>query len=614
MIMFGVCCVLGSVEVVAQQGERPAVLRPTFARVLDAAGESLAGAVVTFVGGLPHLMRECQEIHEVQVAADHRGRAIAKLLPDLCYVAWASGPEVDGVSTWSPVKGYFGAGAMLEIVCSRVRELTTCKLVGTQAWQHLAPLSYFAVTPIPGIERELESDGDMLVKIPEAASQSQGSAFCWFEVRTADGQPLWSVPLREEVRLPPPRKVRIRAVDDSGRPLKGAKVLHRVGQLLSWRLDRLRSVGSDRMRRVGLTDDDGYCTIELPSDKALWGDADDNLMLFVEAEGRPKVAGGYWRGAFYADDHKVNQIKDNELVFTCRKAEPLQGRIAGAPQGTIAHLSAICKVHLSRTSYMHDARAFAVEVDKGGAFTFLDVPEDLHSCRVSFLPPTGSDWQPPIFAPESARELPIELKRESGAELQSLELVVADVSVTDPSGRPARGSVALVSSADRRGILMRDSLLRVALDQRGLVRLRVAPGNWVFVLITDSGYCGEVLELKTDGEKVHIVLQPLETMTVALTDRQGQPIAGARVESAGGSTRGTNDPVASILQGLTLDMESYWRFLRTDDEGKVSIPFVPIEGCTKRARLAWESRNSTPFTLEDGATERVKEEDTRKNR
>jgi hypothetical protein len=60
-------------------GEPPR--RPTFARVVDAAGGALPGAEVTFAGWVPHLGTVVAPLDVQVVAADARGRARANLRP-----------------------------------------------------------------------------------------------------------------------------------------------------------------------------------------------------------------------------------------------------------------------------------------------------------------------------------------------------------------------------------------------------------------------------------------------------------------------------------------------------------------------------------------------------
>jgi hypothetical protein len=577
-----------------REGRRSSDVRPTFGLVKDVEGNPVSDAVVTLVGGLPHLSPALQDIHVVEVATDKRGRAMARLLPGLCYVAWASRPVVDGQRASSEVHGYFAAGAMFELTCGEPLPVPNCTLSGEQSWQHLGALRYFAMTSMPGTEVEL-------VRNAEGRFEPPGLPFDVFEVRLADGQALWHAPIKEELQLPPPQSLRVRVVDEHGKPLAGAKVHHRVGRLSSWRLDGLRSVGEDRMRLLGTSDDDGLCVVEVPYDTNPLRDGRDNLLLFVACEGRPSVAGGIWNRAYYVSDHKVPEIEGDELRFECVEVEPLRGAMANAPAGTTAHLAAVCKLYLQRNSYLHDARVFTAEVGSDGKFAFADLPSELHSCRLSLVPPPGSDWLPPVFAPESGRALPADVMSMVGDPPGPIELISVELLVEDATGGPARGAVAFLSSGDRHGVLLRDSLLRVALDERGSANLRLAPGNWVVVVQTDTGYCGEQLRIDGTSDRAKVSLHALATMKVVLRNAAGKPIAGASVRSRGTSTRGTNDPVSSILQGLSRTMRTQWERLVTDREGQVVIPFVPVEGVQHRVELRWDDGRSDEFALEPDA-------------
>ena len=590
------CLVVGAAELSAQVPSGPGggrkALRPTFARVTDAADKPVVNGVVTLVGGYPHLSPSLQDIHVVEVATDKRGRAMARLKAGLCYVAWAKGPDVDGKRSTSQVLGYFSAGAMFELACGELEEIPTCTLTGEEPWQHLGALRYFAMTSMPGTDVELERNEQGVFELP-------GEPFDVFEVRMPDGQALWHARIRQELKLPPPQVIKVRAVDPEGVPIVAAKVKHRVGRLSSWRLDGLRSVGQDRMRLLGVTDKQGLCSVQVPYKTNPLREGRDDLLLFVEADGRPAVACGIWSRSNYVSDRKVPEFKGDELRFECNEVEPLRGSLPEAPAGTVAHLAAVCKLHLLRNSYLHDARVFTAEVSADGSFSFDDVPAELHSSRLSFVVPPGSTWEPPVFAPEASRELPHELVRREGQQTLPTELIAMDLMVLGPNGGPARGAVAFVSSGDRQGILLRDSLLRVALDERGSARLRLVPGRWVVVVMTDTGFCGEELELDTRNQRAKLALGPLARMQATLHDIAGKPIAGATVRSRGTTTRGTNDPVSSILQGLSTATNNRWRRLRTDQHGAVTIPFVPVEGVEQRVELRWSGGRSEEFALLD---------------
>jgi hypothetical protein len=577
--------------------------RPTFARVLDADGAPLR-ATVTFVGGHPHLSPALQDVHVTEVDSDERGRCIARLQPGLCYVAWAVTAAEDGARARSMVEGYFAAGAMVELRCAAPAPAGSIELVGDDAWSQHGALRCFAVTSIPGTEREL-------LRREDGTFEAPGAPFDRFEVRLPDGQPLWQQRVAARLELPPPRRVPVLAVDENGDPLAGARVWHRVGRRTSWRVDGLRSVGQDRMRLLGATGDDGRCEVVVPYDGDPLRDARENLLLFVESGDRPAVAGGVWNHAFYVSDHKVPRIDGDELRFECFPVEPLRGSVPAAPPGTVAHLAAICKLHLQRNSYLHDARVFTAEVQADGSFAFADVPTELHSCRLSFLPPAGSGWQPPVYPPEASRALPDDVVARVGT-ADPIGFGGVELQVLDALGGPARGGVAFVSSADRSGVLLRDSLLRVPLDERGQASLRMQPGNWVVVVVTDEGFGGDRLEVGRTGGRLEMNLRPLARTTVTLRGADGRPVPGARVRSRGTTTRGTKDAVGSIMQGLRATTRMHWQGLRTDAEGRVVIPFVPVEGVRQRVELTWDGGRSEEFALAADERVTVRETEPRK--
>ena len=568
-------------------------LRPTFCQVVDEAGAAVVGAEVTLVGGQPGLSADLQEGHVVEVVTGKRGRVLARLRSGLCYAAWAKGPVVDGQRASAAVVGYFAAGAVIELRCGAPAPTQTCRVTGADAWSDGARLRYVAaMNAIPGTERELEVGADGSFDAP-------GAPFDWFEVRSPDGQPLWGARMEARLELPPPQRVQVRAVDERGGPLAGAEVAHRVTPGISWRVDGLRSVGQDRMRALGVTDAEGRCDVIVPYDGDPLQAPTQDLLLFVTAGDRPPVAGGVWGGRYYVSGHRVAEIKGGELRFDCPAVAPLYGAVPGAPRGTVAHLSAICKLHLRRDSYLHDARVFTAEVESDGSFVFVDVPEELHSCRLSFVAPAGVDWQPPVYPPEARRALPADVVARLDTQ-EPLDFGEVSLQVIDATGGPARGAVALLSSAERRGVLLRDSLLRAPLDERGQARLRMQPGKWVVVVVTADGFGGEPLEVGAAGGAFEMRLQPLARTRVTLIDERDAPVVGARVQSRGTSTRGTNDPVRSLLQGLRVTTHAQWGALRTDEQGRVEVPFVPVEGVRQRIELTWGDRRSEEVELEPG--------------
>ncbi|MFK7739703.1 MAG: hypothetical protein AB8H80_05215 [Planctomycetota bacterium] len=594
--------------------------RPTFARVFDSSGAPAVGAQVTMVGCRPDLVRELQDVDVVRVLAGRRGRVIAKLQPGLCYVAWAE--EAEGAAppsrlpTASPVLGWFAAGAMLDLRLEPVLGSLRVRVAGLDAWQeHLRAaataagaaadvspkLSVHAMTSQPGVAKELELNEDGEVVRPPPA-------YRLLEVRLPDGSPLWSVQLwqrAEEIRVPPPIRLKVRVVDAQQQPLAEAQLLHRVTRLPGFDVDSLRASGEARNRVCGQTDADGRCELVVPSDGEVFGEGRTDLLLFAQAGDRPAVAGGRWRSNFYQNDQCIPKFDAEELLFVCPKVEPLRGVLPGLPAGSKVQLSATCKLYMQdRGGYLHDPRHFLAEVAANGEFSFEHVPESLHSCRLlvgpsTALPPVDeghTTWSAPIFPSERDRKLPEVLGAQAG---EPPELGRFTVSVTEPAGTPARGGVAIVASAERQGVLMRNSMVRVPLDERGAATLRLPVGAWVVVAITSGGFGGRAFEIEGAAAELSLEMAPFAISRVTVVDRRGEPVAGARLISRGRQLRGTDSPLPSILQGLQRSSFVSWTNLRSDDKGVIAVPFVFVDGADERFLLQWADggKSSDAFIL-----------------
>ncbi len=571
------------------------VRRPTFVRVVTAAGDPLANAVVTFAGCQPHLGSAAGPADVLLIQSDARGRAQAKLQASSCYVAWAVGPpDAEGHGVLSSVQGFFAAGALVELCCDLPYAPSHLQITGAEPWHALGPLQYFLLTQAPGSETALVVDADGTIPLPPGPPSV-------IEVRSHDGQPLWSTSgTSGELAIPPPQSLRVRVIDENGAPLAGASVRQRVVRLLPWRNDGLGGVVEDRYRELAQVDADGRAVVQVPYLRdPLKEQTHGDLLLFAGTAGRPPVAGGVFNRSLYQDDHKVDKATGDELRFTCKRVEPLAGCCGAVPAGTVAHLSAVCKLFSERTSYVHDARAFVTTVDAAGKFAFDDLPAELHSCRLTIVPPQGSPRVLPLFQAMSGRELPPEVAvREGGAGLALPGFTNLNVQVTEPGGGPARGVVAFLAPGDQRGVLFRDSLVRFPLDARGAASLRLAPGKWVVLAVSSAGWAASLLELEPGERDATLAMEPLGSMRIRLQDNEGHAIADARVQVRGTTTRGTGDALQSMLQSLRGPGRAQWANLRTDAEGRMTIPFVPVPGVTQRLLLQWVGGRTVEFALE----------------
>lgn len=576
--------------------------RPTFLRVVDRDGEPVEDAEISVFGVWPEVVESLQDVDLRTVATDARGRAITKLWPDRCYAAWVRRAGDEGAGS-SRLYGWFAAGAMFELVLHDAEAPASITIAGLDAWREHGPLQVVLLGPHPGLEQPVEPDVDGRFARP-------GTPFDRVEVRMPDGQPLWSASLADELVLPPPRRVAVRVLDGDDRPIAGAEVRHRTARLRGLDVDGLRTLREARERLCATTDDEGRCVVVVPSAGEPFVDVREDLLLLASAPGHASVAGGTWNGNRYLDDHRVDAFEGDELVLHCESVAPMRGLLPGAPRGTRVQLAAVCKLHVQR-GYMHDVRTFTAVVGGGGRFALDGVPAELHSCRVTFVAPSGSAWRPPLFPPQSGRALPELLLAD---EPEALPLGLLRLEVLDARGGPARGGIAMLTSAESDGILLRDSLLRVPLDERGAATVPVTAGEWAVAAVTATGFGAETVEVEPGEHAARLELQPLARMRVELRDRRGEPVAGARLQARGRRMRGAEGPVAALLAGLSSSGFVPHERLVTDARGVVDVPFVPVEGLESRFVLSWHGGRSDEFSLVAGGEVVVREQNSEDGR
>jgi hypothetical protein len=137
----------------------------------------------------------------------------------------------------------------------------------------------------------------------------------------------------------------------------------------------------------------------------------------------------------------------------------------------------------------------------------------------------------------------------------------------------------------------------VPLDTRGGATLRLMPGRWILAVGTETGWAAQDLTVAAGAAEVTLAMQPHALARFELRGDDGQPVAGARIVARGTTTRGTT-LVESVIAGLRTRSSERWSTLATDADGRVVVPFVPVEGSTVRIALMWPGGSTVDLTLE----------------
>lgn len=571
--------------------------RPALIRVVDESGAPREGVQVTLAGGAAQFAPAAWPVDVQRVATDARGRATARVLPDVSYVAWVCEvlPGGDKARVADPV-GYFGANAMLDLACHE-EPVVALPVRGAGAWQDLGPLRYFLVTPHPGAAIELAPDAAGALHVPSMPE-------CDLDVRTAAGDVLWSrsaagLGAGDALVIPLPSEVRVTVTDDQGKPLPGARIRHRVVRRSVWRLDPGGGVAEPVFRTVGIADAEGRAVVRVPFDGDPLRDLDHGeMLLYVDAPGMPAVAGGLCGRAIYANGEKQADFAGSELAFHLARGEPLCIPSGIVPAGTVAQLVATCKLRIRANSYLHDPRSFTAIAGADGAMVFDGVPEDVHGLRISLLLDEGDTRMVCTLVGDSGRRLPAELQQEGRPlGLACGELAVA---VVDGRGGPARGCVVCVMPTTGTASYQRDAMARLPLDGAGRARVRLGFGSWVLVAMTSTGVMAATAVLSPDQptQTVEMRLEEVGVLRVRLLDDRGEPVVGARLRLAGTRRIATGDGMEVAHRYFKQQMQARWDTMRTDADGRLDLPVVAAERFGFDFTLVKDNRASERFALE----------------
>lgn len=581
---------LAAVPAVAQQERQPLI-----GRVVDAAGQALAGATVTAAWsplGHPDLGLGAS----ASTQCDARGYFAIPVPPRTPLAVWAIGAE-DGNGrppATAPTQAAIGVERFELVADKQANTAHELTLAGLDAWRDLGPISVrvhptvFADVPIviP------VGDGDA-VDLPALPPEG---AYC--EVVLGDGQILQRGSVSTaRLAVLPPQEIKVRAVDGAGQPVADVAVLHRCAQ--AWDHSR-RWIAPmpprDYWRRVGTTDADGRAVVRLPLHSA--PGTDGNTPEFVLRAHKPGHADAHsgLDSFWFENGIKRSDASEppEELTFTMVKAQPLAGRLALPPaqrprRMRIAWTSKIAEDN----GWTHLPRSAVVDIADDGAFALPGLPVDAYDVLFGCTPISAAG---PVALLSSRGRPPVGWDPSGGA------LRAIDVFLTNVDGAPMPASSVLVVRMNT-SFDIDDASLHSVLDNTGRGRLMLANGDWVVVALDRDGYAFQRVPEPTAGDSdptpLRMQLEPWTLCRGVVRDSRGEPVAGAHVSVRSTSHRGgARGGFDSQIREAVAQWTSY-RLVQdtTDAQGRFSLPFLPSPAQTLRAVARVGTRRSERFVV-----------------
>lgn len=382
------------------------------------------------------------------------------------------------------------------------------------------------------------------------------------------------------VAFPMPRVFDARVVDEQGRAVAGAQIV-RYGAM-PLRASGDAGVGFAR-HVVATTDGDGLAHCRVPESQSL---------LVAEAPGHAGAVSGWRDGARCENGQAVADDERRALAFVLRTRAGSRVRLAGGGPDTTLRVQCteLLRAQVGRrTTYVVATSEALREANGEVALPFAEFVEGTTAvCRIEHRQDVPRATHAPIGQPGA---VPAEL---------ALALRTFAVQVVDAAGAAVPCAVVGLVHA---GAAEFEPVVEIVTDRGGRAEFQVAgaAGDAWGVRATDATRAGFATVPAVGDQPVRLVMQPVATMRVRCVDDGGRPLAGARIEWAGGGgpVRGQAPSGAEFERAcMAADTRARARLdaLRTDGEGLVDVPFVDA-GQPMRVTARAGKATSDPFEL-----------------
>ena len=547
----------------------------------------IAGAIVTWVGHHTGALSD-DAVDVVMATADAGGRYRANVIAGMPYFGFATGPWNEGEREASAVRGWHGAGAVVDFACMDRVQDRTVEVRGLDAWKAKG-FDRLVARPV------VSSQGPTIdMPFSRALEMSTDGALRWpavplghVELLGADGVPLWAsaqtVANTLTFAIEPPFEFECECVDEQGAPVVGASICIQARGRYDSGVDGIETTRTFPLRELARTGDDGRARFVLPlSGKLLQVPASPARMFVARAAGfGDQFCGSRGRDVFI-DGARVESPPDR-LRFTMHKAAPIVGVVrlpaamrASSPRVQLRHIG---KLRQGAGSFVHDSRTAEAAVADDGSFRVDGVSTAVHESQWAIQP---SPHHPMVLLPRRSGLVTAEqIERELAlCATASLEVFASDAG-------PAAGQCVYarrVGDADEEGAAPENDptqrdFVRCVTDGGGRLRTTLAGGQWSFVTVSDRGF-GHVTTSLAAGVEREVVLRmrPFATMRGIVQDAEGKPIEGASFSLRSDWQRRSKNTAAGALldRWLARVVPPLSQRVRSAEDGSfaIAVPFV----------------------------------------
>lgn len=582
-----------------QQGAAPEPVRRAHpGRVVDHAGEPVAGAEVTFVSGtLVHGTPE----HVVKAETRANGRFRVELLPTRCYRAWAIAPAgtlLDDVPAATPVVELGVPMTELRFDATPQQARTRLGVDGFETWRELGDIRVDVLVEgaraVVG-SATVDEQGELtLPPLPDLDLELHVHVGGRFVLG------LSSVRSGGDTNVPPPQRLRARVVDAAGAPVPGATI-RRLWSFWRWGTGPFPEVVNARRFAIAETDEQGRAELLFAYEQHPFDGERDHwppLAFVASAPGFGEGISGFTETVVCNERDVSEQIEERTLPFVLTEQRSIEVELVPAETGTALFWTGAHGLRCDENSYTSAVDAAVCAPLVAGAAEVVRWPTTTSEPRlfVAGVVPRLDDADP--FR-SSATPLPVELVGFRPGEDLRVELAgiaALRVQLLDRRGGPAMGArlacVSLEAGVDE------PFAWPVQTDPAGRAVLPLLPGRWL--LIAQRGDAWVLRDLAVDVGDPVLELQ-LEQMPMArfrVVDADGEPVAGAQISSSGASWGGVGDPVVSVLQefGHTFASRAL-RGLSSDADGNLDVPLIVADGLDVSVQVRAGAGSSNRFSL-----------------